>query len=85
MKRLTLTALALCTVLCASGCNLFKRSSKPKENPDIASDVEATFRQRWTDRRTAELVARGSEAGAARRQADAEFRQAYGFTGAAAK
>lgn len=62
-----------------SGCNLFRKSKKPKENPAIASEVEAEFRARWMDRRVAELVTAGADASTAQSQADTEFRERYPY------
>jgi len=76
-SRLFCTAALL--VICCGGCNLFKKSKKPKENPAIASEVEGEFRQRWVDRRATELVAKGTDAATARTQADAEFRERYPY------
>jgi len=73
------------TALLTTGCLFSKKSSQPKENPAIAGSVEATFRLRWIDKRTAELAAQGKAADAARAQADAEFRERYVFTGTAQK
>jgi hypothetical protein len=70
----------LAGLLCfGSGCTLFKKSKKPKENPAIASQVEADFRQRWVDHRVAELVAKGTDATTAAKQADVEFREKYPY------
>ena len=77
MNRLLLSLL-LASSLC-SGCLFSKKNAKPKESSAIASDVEATFRQRWVDRRMAELQAQGRPADAARTQAEAEFREQYNF------
>jgi len=73
---LALAALVLCS---AGGCNLFRKSKKPKDNPAIAADVEAQFRQRWIDKRVAELTGQGKDATAARRQAEDEFREHYSY------
>ncbi len=73
----TLLLAALC--LGATGCHVFSRSKKPKPDPAIAADVEASFHQRWIERRTAELAAKGAAAEAARQQAEKEFREKYPF------
>lgn len=75
---LVLCALAV-AAFSATGCNLFRKNKKPKENPAIASEVEADFRQRWVDHRAAELVATGESATAARTQAESDFRIKYPF------
>lgn len=79
-KRLFPVLLAS-TVLLSTGCGLFSRkSSQPKESSAIAADVEETFRRRWVEKRVGELTAQGTEAIAARAQAENEFRERYGFT-----
>lgn len=89
MKRtFTLPVLVLLAALSASGCHMFskgKKEKKPKENPALATATEQEFEHRWTDRRAAELVASGVAAGAARQQAEAEFREHYKYTHAATK
>jgi outer membrane murein-binding lipoprotein Lpp len=78
-KPLLVSALVVAFALTA-GCNMFsKKSARPKESSAIASDVEATFRRRWMDKRVGELTAQGATAEAARAQADAEFREKYPF------
>ncbi len=62
------------------GCLFSKRSSRPKENTSITGEVQDTFRKRWLDKRTAELVAQGRDAAAARAQAETEFSNAYDFS-----
>lgn len=84
-KHLFLTAL-IATLLSTTGCGLFsKKSGRPKESSAIASEVEETFRKRWVDKRVSELTATGVAAEAARTQADAEFREKYGFSDAKKK
>lgn len=78
-KPTILLCLAALVFSGASGCNLFRKSKKPKENPAIASQLEADFRQRWLDRRIAELTAGGAEPALARQQAETEFRERYPF------
>lgn len=79
MKRLSLALLAT-TVLLSSGCGVFSRKrSEPKESKAIAADVEETFRRRWVEKRAGELAAQGTEANAARTQAENEFRERYAF------
>ncbi len=85
MKRLPLICLTLFTAIVFSGCLFSRKSSKPKENPDIAASVEATFKQRWVEKRSAELKATGLAPEAALAQAGEEFRTRYGYTGAAGK
>ena len=84
-KRLILPALITTAVALAGGCSLMKKSAKPRENTSIASETEDGLKQRWIDRRAAELVAQGAAAEAARAQATEEFRAKYPYTGAAQK
>ena len=61
------------------------KPKKPKENPAIASQVEEEFKQRWIEKRGAELMALGLRPDLARQQAIDEFNDRYGFTHAAGK
>jgi hypothetical protein len=79
LKSSLLFCLAMFVGSSSGGCNLFKKSQKPKENPAIAAEVEAGFRQRWVDRRVAELVGKGTAADTARTQAEKEFRERYPY------
>jgi hypothetical protein len=79
LKPSLLLCLATLIVSSSTGCNLFRKNKKPKENPAIASEVEATFRQRWVDRRIPELTATGMDAATARSQAETEFRDRYPY------
>ena len=82
-RRLLLALLALAAVL-SSGCHYLKKSpAKPTES--LTGEVEADFKARWVDKRAAELLTQGQTADAARAQATAEFKERYGFTGAAQK
>ena len=80
-----LLLLSCLTLALTTGCLFSKKSAKPKESSAIASEVDESFRKRWTERRVAELVAQGKAADAARTQADSEFRERYEFTQAAKK
>jgi hypothetical protein len=82
-KRLLLPTLAFAAAL-TGGC-LFSKSAKPKEPPSMVGENEASLRQRWIERRAAELVAQGVAADAARAQAAEEFRAKYSYPGAAQK
>lgn len=73
------TVVLLAAVLASTGCSLFRKSSRPKESTAISSEVEATFRQRWVEKRVAELSAQGVAAEAARTQANREFNERYQF------
>jgi hypothetical protein len=79
-----LLALALVAAL-NSGCFLRRTPKPPKESTSIASEVEATFRQRWVDQRIGQLKAQGVAADAARAQAEAEFREKYEYLQGKAK
>ena len=83
-QRPFLACLALVTVLCA-GCMPWKKSSTLKESSALAADNEQILMQRWVEKRTAELVAQGQTADAAKTQATAEFKERYGFTSVAKK
>ncbi len=67
------------------GCSHSKTPKKPKENPAIASQVEEEFKQRWIEKRGADLMALGLRPDLARQQAIDEFNDRYGFTHAAGK
>lgn len=84
MKQRSFFVVCAATIL-FTGCSLFKKSQKPKENPAIAADTDENFRQRFVDKRTAELMAQGAAAEAARAQASEEFKVRYGYTSAAKK
>ena len=80
MKRSLIFLLALplaALVSCKHG------PSKPKENPAVASEMEEGFKQRWVEKRAAELMALGLRPDLARQQAIDEFRVRYGYTHAA--
>lgn len=79
MKLKLTLLLAVVLIPATSGCHFFSRSKKPKPNPAIASDVEASFQRRWLDRREAELAAKGTDAVTARQQAEAEFREKFPY------
>lgn len=82
MKRSLLFFLLLPLVL-AAGC--FHTKKKPKDNPAIATEVEEGFKQRWIEKRGADLMAQGMRADLARQQAINEFRIRFGYTHAADK
>lgn len=79
MKHLFLACLAALVLASTPGCHWLRKSKKPKENPAIASDVEADFRQRWMEHRIAELTASGTDSTAARQQAEREFQERYPY------
>lgn len=80
-KSTTLVCLAVLVLGSASGCNLFRKSKKPKQNPAIAAELETDFRQRWIDRRAAELKSQGVETPAAGEQAMKEFSEKFPYIG----
>jgi hypothetical protein len=79
LKRTLLPVLAIIVLTSANGCSVFKKSKKPKTNPAIAAETEGDFRQRWTEKRTAELVAQGVAPEVARATAAKEFPEAFPF------
>lgn len=88
MTKHLLLSLLTAAILFSSGCALFRSSAakqRAKKNAEIAADVEESFRQRWVDKRLAELTAQGVAAEAARTQAEAEFRERFSYTRAAQK
>jgi len=82
MKRSLLFLLLLPLALLA-GCK--HGPKKPKDNPAIATEVEEGFKQRFVEKRSAELVAQGMRIDLARQQAIDEYRDRYGYTHAADK
>jgi hypothetical protein len=83
-KPLLATALAALLLLSA-GCFFSRKKAAPKENTAIAAEVEESFRRRWLEKRAGELAAADTAAEAARTQAEAEFRERYGFMRAGQK
>jgi hypothetical protein len=65
----------------SAGC--WHSKKKPKENTAVAADVEEGFKQRWMEKRTSDLVAKGVRVDLARQQALDEFRIKYSYTRAA--
>jgi hypothetical protein len=80
MTKALLLFLSLATLAVSSGCLFSRKARRAKESTAISADVEESFRKRWVDKRAGELAAQGTSADAARTQADAEFRERYGFT-----
>lgn len=75
-KRFALLLLAALFTLAGTAC----RSAKtPKENPNVATEVETGFKQRWIEQRIAALTAKGTDATTARTQAEQEFRQNFSY------
>lgn len=86
MKR-SLIFLLILPVAFLVGCQHSKKkpatAKEPKENPAVASEIEEGFKQRWVEKRAAELMALGQRPDLARQQAINEFRVKYGYTHAA--
>lgn len=75
-------------ILCLIGATLlftgcFSLKKKAPEDKSITTQVEQSFKQRWIERRSAELVGQGRPYDTAMNQAVREFRERYEFTGAA--
>lgn len=77
LKPILLACLAVLVLPVTSGCNLFRKSKKPKENPAMAAELAASFQERWMEHRTAELTAAGREPAEARRLAESEFQERF--------
>ena len=69
----------------AAGCSSAKKGAKPKVQPGLAAETEESFRQRWVEKRGAELVAAGLRADIARQQALDEFQERFGYLRGAAQ
>lgn len=83
MKR-SLIFVLLLPVAFLIGCKHSNKKPKtPKENPEVASEIEESFKQRWVEKRAADLMALGLRPDLARQQAINEFRVRYGYTHAA--
>lgn len=82
MTRILFLSALGASVLLSGGC-LFSR--KPKETNAIAAEVADSFRQRWVDQRSAQLVGQGVAAEAARAQATSEFNERFQYTSPAPK
>ena len=89
MKRLYAVSIAAFALL-GAGCALWPFSNKgpqPKHDPDldphVSTQVEMEFRQRWVEKRSADLIAQGILPDAAHDQALAEFRVKFSYTHAA--
>jgi len=63
----------------SSGC--FSSSKKKRaEDKSIPLAVEQALKDRWTEKRSAELIQQGLSSYAAQRQAEAEFSKKYSYT-----
>jgi len=74
-SRFILTA---ALALTGTACHFIKTKTH-KENPNVAIEVEADFKQHWIDKRVAALTAAGTDTTAARAQAEKEFRATYSY------
>ena len=83
MKRSLIFLLILPLALLAACQHKKDKTDKPKENPALASEIEEGFKQRWVEKRAADLMAMGQRPDLARQQAINEFRVKYGYTHAA--
>ncbi len=76
--RPPLFILAAALAVAGTACHSTK-TKVSKESPNVAIEVEAGFKQRWIDKRVAELTAAGTDATAAHAQAEKDFRATYGY------
>ena len=76
--RFPLFILTAALAVVGTACHIIKTKA-PKENPNVAIEVEADFKQHWIDKRVAGLTAAGTDVTAARAQAEKEFRAAYSY------
>jgi hypothetical protein len=79
LKQSLFLVLTVAVLSFATGCQMFGKSKVKKDDPAIASGVEADFRHRWMEHRIVELTATGLDATAARQQAETEFRDKYAY------
>jgi hypothetical protein len=75
-KRILLSLLAVSFVLAGTACRSHKKDSITNKP---AAEMEASFKQRWVDKRVNELVASGIAADAAREKANREFNAQFEF------
>jgi len=78
--RIVLIA-AVCAAPLFTGCSTWRK--KPKETTAISAQTEQSFKERWLEKRGAELIGQGLAPEVARNHAVQEFRQLYEYTGAA--
>lgn len=75
-KRIFISLLALSFALTGTACRSHKKdgiSDKP------ATEMEASFKQRWLEKRVNDLVATGIAADVAREQANRDFKAQFEF------
>lgn len=78
IKRLLPSCLIL-TLFFSSGCLFSKKTGTPRESSQIAGEMEDSFKRRWIEKRTAELVAQRTPADSAQTQAIREFGEKFEF------
>jgi len=72
--------LSFAALIAVGGVGCRSKTSKAAKDLNVpATEMEANFRQRWVDKRSAELVASGVVAEAARQQADKEFFETFTY------
>ncbi len=74
--RIILAFLAVAFAFAGVAC---RSSMKEKMSNAPASEMEASFKQRWIEKRTGELVAAGVIADAAREKAAGEFKTQFEY------
>jgi len=78
-RLLLASVLVVSAAALSSGC--FSSSKKKRaEEKSIPVAVEQSFKDRWMEKRSAELVQQGLTPYAAQRQADSEFAKKYSYT-----
>ena len=85
MIKALLLSVSVASLVLSTGCLFSKKAQRAKESSAISADVEESFRKRWVDKRVGELTGQGTSSDTARTQAEAEFRERYGFTRAGSK
>jgi|GEM_PF-243770 len=85
LKPTLIVCLSAVALISLTGCNFFRKNKKPKEDSRLALQVEGEFRDRWIEKRTAELTAQGTDAATAQQQAAREFRERYPYIRAGAE
>lgn len=81
-SRILIALLAIACAFAGTACH--HRTSKAKKdgitNTPVA-ELESSFKQRWIEKRTAELVNSGVAADAAKLKAEEEFKDQYAYVG----
>ncbi len=84
-KRLLLPLVAACTLALCAGCLFPKNFSKEKKDKHVAASLEKEFRQRWVEKRVADLTATGVNTTVAEAQANTEYDAKYSYAEPTAK